>query len=47
VGHEKEFTMKHYGGNPYDAGHLLNEISKVEYSSVDFGSLKVNWKKMK
>jgi len=47
VGHEKEFTMKHYGGNPYDAENLLNEISKVEYSSVDFGSLKVDWKKMK
>ena len=47
VGHEKEFTMKHYGGNPYDAGHLLNEISKVEYSSVDFEGLKVDWKKMK
>ena len=47
VGHEKEFTMKHYGGNPYDAENLLNEISKVEYSSVDFGSLKLDWKKMK
>ena len=44
VGHEKEFTMKHYGGNPYDAEHLLNEISKVEYSSVNFENLRVNWK---
>jgi hypothetical protein len=25
----------------------LNEISKVEYSSVDFEGLKVDWKKMK
>jgi integrase len=47
VGHEKEFTMKHYGGNPYDAENLLNEISKVEYSSVDFGSLKVDWKRVR
>ena len=47
VGHEKEFTMKHYGGNPYDAEQLLSEISKVEYASVDFGSLRVDWKREK
>ena len=47
VGHEKEFTMKHYGGNPYDAGQLLKEISKIEYPSVDFGSLRVDWKREK
>ena len=29
VGHEKEFTMKHYGGNPYGAQQMLREISKV------------------
>ncbi len=45
VGHEKEFTMKHYGGNPYDAEQLMSEISKVEYASVDFGSLRVDWKR--
>ncbi len=47
VGHEKEFTMKHYGGNPYDADQLLREISKIEYPSVDFGSLRVDWKREK
>ena len=47
VGHEKEFTMKHYGGNPYDAEQLLKEISRVEYPSVDFGGLRVDWRREK
>jgi integrase len=40
VGHEKEFTMKHYGGEPFSPERLLEEISKVSYSGI-------NWKKLK
>ena len=40
VGHEKEFTMKHYGGDPFAPERLLEEISKVSYSGI-------NWKKLK
>jgi len=40
VGHEKEFTMKHYGGEPFTPERLLEEISKVSYSGI-------NWKKLK
>ena len=40
VGHEKEFTMKHYGGDPFTPDRLLEEISKVNYS-------KINWKRLK
>jgi integrase len=40
VGHEKEFTMKHYGGDPFTPERLLEEISKVDYSGI-------NWKKLK
>ncbi len=40
VGHEKEFTMKHYGGDPFTPDRLLKEISKVNYSGI-------NWKKLK
>ena len=40
VGHEKEFTMKHYGGDPFAPERLLEEISKVNYSGI-------NWKKLK
>ena len=40
VGHEKEFTMKHYGGEPFTPERLLEEISKVNYSGI-------NWKKLK
>ena len=40
VGHEKEFTMKHYGGESFSPERLLEEISKVNYSGI-------NWKKLK
>ena len=40
VGHEKEFTMKHYGGEPFSPERLLEEISKVNYSGI-------NWKKLR
>ena len=39
VGHEKEFTMKHYGGEPFSPERLLEEISKISYSGI-------NWKKL-
>ena len=37
---EKEFTMKHYGGEPFSPERLLEDISKVNYSGI-------NWKKLK
>ncbi len=40
VGHEKGFTMKQYGGDPFTPEVLLEEIAKVNYS-------KINWKKLK
>ena len=40
IGHEKEFTMKHYGGDPFTSERLLEEISKVHYSGI-------NWKKLR
>lgn len=40
IGHEKGFTMKHYGGEPFSPERLLEEISKVSYS-------KINWKRLK
>ena len=40
VGHEKGFTMKQYGGEPFTPERLLEEISKVNYSGI-------NWKKLK
>ena len=40
VGHEKEFTMKHYGGDSFTPERLLEDISKVNYSGI-------NWKKLK
>ena len=41
VGHEKEFTMKHYGGDPFTSERLLKEISKVSYSGIKWDRLKV------
>ncbi|MED5483042.1 MAG: site-specific integrase [SAR324 cluster bacterium] len=41
VGHEKEFTMKHYGGDPFSPERLLEEISKVDYSGIKWSSLKI------
>ena len=40
VGHEKGFTMKQYVGEPFTPERLLEEISKVNYSGI-------NWKKLK
>ncbi|SVC80532.1 uncharacterized protein METZ01_LOCUS333386 [marine metagenome] len=41
VGHEKEFTMKHYGGDPFSPERLLEEISKVSYSGINWKGLKL------
>jgi len=41
VGHEKEFTMKHYGGDPFTPEVLLEEISKVNYSNINWKGLKI------
>ena len=40
VGQEKEFTIKHNGGDPFPPERLLEKISKVNYSGT-------NWKKQK
>jgi integrase len=45
VGHEPDFTIDVYGGNPFTTEQLYKEISKVKYSGVSFGKLKINWKK--
>ena len=44
VGHEKEFTMKHYGGQPFSPERLLEEISKVDYSGINWKGLKKGMK---
>ena len=41
VGHEKEFTMKHYGGEPFSPDRLLKEISKVNYKGIKWDRLKI------
>ena len=37
----REFTMKHYGGDPFSPEQLLDEISKVEYSGIKWNKLKI------
>ena len=46
VGHEPDFTMDVYGGNPFTPKQLYNEISKVSYSKIRWNRLKVDWKKL-
>ena len=41
VGHEKEFTMKHYGGDPYSPEQLMKAISKISYSGINWKGLKL------
>ena len=41
VGHEKGITMKHYGGEPFTPERLLEEISKVSYSGINWKGLKI------
>ena len=42
VGHEKEFTMKHYGGEPFSSERLHREIAKVTYSGIKWEKLNLN-----
>ena len=44
VGHEPDFTMDVYGGNPFTPKQLYNEISKVSYSKIRWNRLEVDWK---
>ena len=39
--HEKEFTMKHHGGEPFSPDRLLQEISKVNYKGIKWDRLKI------
>ena len=43
VGHEPDFTMEVYGGNPFSPKRLYQEISKVSYSNIRWNRLKVDW----
>ena len=43
VGHEPDFTMEVYGGNPFSPKQLYQEISKVSYSNIRWNRLKVDW----
>ena len=44
VGHEPDFTMDVYGGNPFTTKQLYQGISKVSYSNIKWNRLKVDWK---
>jgi len=46
VGHEPDFTMDVYGGNPFTPKQLYRGISKVSYSNIRWNRLKVDWKKL-
>ena len=46
VGHEPDFTIDVYGGNPFSPQQLYKEMSKVSYSKIYWGKLKVDWKKI-
>jgi len=46
VGHEPDFTLDVYGGNPFTPKQLYNEISKVSYSNIKWNRIKVDWKKL-
>ena len=46
VGHEPDFTMDVYGGNPFTSKQLYQGISKVSYSNIKWNRIKVDWKKL-
>jgi len=46
VGHEPDFTMDVYGGNPFTPKQLYQGISKVSYSNIRWNRLEVDWKKL-
>jgi hypothetical protein len=43
VGHEQEFTQKHYAANMFDLAMLQKGINLVEYPSLDLKGLRVKW----
>ncbi len=45
VGHEPDFTIDVYGGNPFTPEQLLKGISKVSYSNIRWDRLKVDWER--
>jgi len=46
VGHEPDFTMDVYGGNPFTPKQLYQGISKVSYSNIKWNRIKVDWKNL-
>ena len=44
VGHEPDFTIDVYGGNPFTPEQLYKGISKVNYPNIRWNRLKVDWK---
>ncbi len=46
VGHEPDFTIDIYGGNPFTPEQLYKGISKVNYPNIRWNRLKVDWKKL-
>jgi integrase len=46
VGHEPDFTMDTYGGNPFTPTQLYQGISKVSYANIRWDRLEVDWKKI-
>mgnify|MGYP000013066963 FL=1 len=45
VGHEQEFTQKHYAASMFDLKMLRAGINRVEYSKLNLEALKVDWNK--
>ena len=45
VGHEQEFTQKHYAANMFDLKMLQAGINRVEYSKLNLEALRVDWNK--
>ena len=43
VGHEPDFTLDVYGGNPFTSKQLYDGISKVTYSNIRWNRLKIDW----
>lgn len=46
VGHEPDFTLDVYGGNPFTPKQLYQGISKVSYTNIRWNRLQVDWKKI-
>ena len=46
VGHEPDFTLDVYGGNPFTPQQLYQGISKVSYSNIRWDTLQIDWKKL-